>query len=68
MFQGKRGLVLVRTATLLLIATYSDNMYPSVCVEAVEKLGMNFHASDKLEMNVLSFKCQQLLAEVVMPL
>ena len=32
-------MVLVRTATLLLVATYSDTMYPSVCVEAVEKLG-----------------------------
>ena len=39
MFQSKRGLVLVRTATLLLLATYGDSMYPSVCVEAVEKLG-----------------------------
>ena len=38
-FQNKRGLVLVRTATLLLVATYGDNMFPSVCVEATEKLG-----------------------------
>ncbi len=37
--QKSRGLVLVRTATLLLVATYTDNMHPSVCVEAVEKLG-----------------------------
>ena len=29
----------MRTATLLLVATYSETMYPSVCVEAVEKLG-----------------------------
>ncbi len=38
--------MLVRTATLLLVATYTDNMHPSVCVEAVEKLGKckkNFH-------------------------
>ena len=38
-FQENRGLVLVKTLTLLVIATYSDSMYPSVCVEAVEKLG-----------------------------
>ncbi|KAK2187942.1 hypothetical protein NP493_149g03025 [Ridgeia piscesae] len=36
---GKRGVILVRTATLVLLATYSDQMCPSVCVEAVEKLG-----------------------------
>ena len=29
----------MRTITLLLVATYTENMYPSVCVEAVEKLG-----------------------------
>ena len=40
-FQESRGLVLVKTITLLLIATYSDSMFPSVCVEAVEKLGKN---------------------------
>ena len=37
--QESRGLVLVKTLTLLVIATYSDSMFPSVCVEAVEKLG-----------------------------
>ncbi|XP_078698045.1 uncharacterized protein LOC144925782 isoform X1 [Branchiostoma floridae x Branchiostoma belcheri] len=35
---GKRGLVIVRTGSLLIVGTYNDNMYPSVCVEAVEKL------------------------------
>ena len=37
--QDLRGLVIVRTATLLLIGTYSPDMYLSVCVEALEKLG-----------------------------
>jgi len=37
--QENRGLVLVKTLTLLVIATYTDSMFPSVCVEAVEKLG-----------------------------
>ncbi len=39
LFQNKRGLVLVRTASLVIVATYNEHMYPSVCVEAVEKLG-----------------------------
>ncbi|KAA0711235.1 Profilin-4 [Triplophysa tibetana] len=34
-----RGLILVRTALFVIVATYSQNMYPSICVEAVEKLG-----------------------------
>ena len=38
-FQGQSGMVLVKTTTLMLVATYADHMYPSVCVEAVEKLG-----------------------------
>lgn len=33
------GLILVRTALYVIVATYSQNMYPSICVEAVEKLG-----------------------------
>ena len=33
------GIILVRTATLLLVATYTPEMSPSICVEAVEKLG-----------------------------
>ncbi|XP_059376489.1 profilin-4 [Carassius carassius] len=32
------GLILVRTALYVIVATYSQNMYPSICVEAVEKL------------------------------
>lgn len=42
-----RGLVLVKTLTLLVIATYSDSMYPSVCVEAVEKLADYFKEKGK---------------------
>ncbi|OXB55587.1 hypothetical protein ASZ78_005136 [Callipepla squamata] len=33
------GLVAVKTNSLILIATYRAGMHPSVCVEAVEKLG-----------------------------
>lgn len=29
----------MQTETLILMAVYSENMYPSVCIEAVEKLG-----------------------------
>ncbi|KFO87261.1 Profilin-4, partial [Buceros rhinoceros silvestris] len=32
------GLVVVKTKTFILVATYRVGMYPSVCVEAVEKL------------------------------
>nr|XP_032640775.1 profilin-4 isoform X2 [Chelonoidis abingdonii] len=34
-----RGLIAVKTDSYILVATYSEGMYPSVCVEAVEKLG-----------------------------
>ncbi|XP_029451895.1 profilin-4 isoform X2 [Rhinatrema bivittatum] len=37
-----QGLILVKTMEYLLLATYSEGMYPSVCVEAVEKLGDYF--------------------------
>uniref|UniRef100_A0A8D0HV76 Profilin n=1 Tax=Sphenodon punctatus TaxID=8508 RepID=A0A8D0HV76_SPHPU len=33
-----QGLVAAKTDTYILLATYSQGMYPSVCVEAVEKL------------------------------
>ncbi|KAI1897861.1 hypothetical protein AGOR_G00087620 [Albula goreensis] len=36
---GGHGLVLVKTGVYIIVATYNDSMYPSVCVEAVEKLG-----------------------------
>ncbi|XP_076825353.1 profilin-4-like isoform X2 [Clavelina lepadiformis] len=32
------GLIVTRANTLMIIATYTEKMYPSVCVEAVEKL------------------------------
>ncbi|XP_004839142.1 LOW QUALITY PROTEIN: profilin-4 [Heterocephalus glaber] len=33
------GVVVVKTRLYLLVATYTAGMYPSVCVEATEKLG-----------------------------
>lgn len=33
------GVVVVKTRLYLLVATYTEGMYPSVCVEATEKLG-----------------------------
>ena len=39
---GNKGLVMVQTLKCVLMATYGENMYPSVCVEAVEKLGNLF--------------------------
>ena len=38
-FQDKIGLVLVKTSSLIVMGTYNDNMFPSICVEAIEKLG-----------------------------
>ncbi|XP_035388635.1 profilin-4 isoform X2 [Electrophorus electricus] len=35
---GDNGLILVKTALFVIVATYNENMYPSVCVEASEKL------------------------------
>ncbi|XP_062863878.1 profilin-4 isoform X2 [Trichomycterus rosablanca] len=35
---GGQGLILVKTALYVMVATYTESMYPSVCVEAVEKL------------------------------
>ncbi|NXH19312.1 PROF4 protein, partial [Bucco capensis] len=32
------GLILAKTKSFILVATYKVGMYPSVCVEAVEKL------------------------------
>ncbi|XP_075450965.1 profilin-4 [Ascaphus truei] len=36
---GEEGVVLVKTQRYILLATYREGMYPSVCVEAAEKLG-----------------------------
>ncbi|XP_033100453.1 profilin-4-like [Anneissia japonica] len=43
----KSGLVLVKTATLIIFGTYNPNMFPSVCVEAIEKLADYFKEKDK---------------------
>ncbi|XP_066924250.1 profilin-4-like [Clytia hemisphaerica] len=37
--KGKEGLVMIRTSILIILALYSADMYPSIVVEAVEKLG-----------------------------
>lgn len=39
---GNKGLVMVHTLNHVLMGTYAENMYPSVCVEAVEKLAEYF--------------------------
>ena len=39
LFQDKIGLVLVKTSSLIVMGTYHENMFPSICVEAIEKLG-----------------------------
>ncbi|XP_010145791.1 PREDICTED: profilin-4, partial [Eurypyga helias] len=38
-FNPDGGLIVVKAKTFILVATYRVGMYPSVCVEAVEKLG-----------------------------
>ncbi|XP_022295333.1 profilin-4-like isoform X2 [Crassostrea virginica] len=43
----KRGLILVKTQSMLIVATYTENMFPSVCVEAVEKLADYFKEKGK---------------------
>ncbi|XP_008591921.1 PREDICTED: profilin-4 isoform X1 [Galeopterus variegatus] len=37
------GVVVVKTRLYLLVATYTEGMYPSICVEAAEKLGNELH-------------------------
>lgn len=37
--QENTGVIVVKTGLYLLVATYTEGMYPSVCVEATEKLG-----------------------------
>jgi profilin len=39
LLQENNGLVVVKTHLYLLVATYTAGMYPSICVEATEKLG-----------------------------
>ncbi|XP_067840612.1 profilin-4 isoform X2 [Heptranchias perlo] len=42
-----KGLVMVKTGSYIICATYTKGMYPSVCVEAVEKFGDYFKAKGK---------------------
>ncbi|CAM4530305.1 unnamed protein product [Lepidochelys olivacea] len=44
-----RGLIAVKTDSYILVATYSEGMYPSVCVEAIEKLGRTISEIKKTE-------------------
>ncbi|XP_069742852.1 profilin-4 isoform X2 [Narcine bancroftii] len=44
---NNEGLVLVKTGMYIICATYTKSMYPSVCVEAVEKLGDYFKTKGK---------------------
>lgn len=41
------GVIIVKTNTLVIIATYTSNMYPSICVEAVENLADYFRDKGK---------------------
>lgn len=38
----ENGVVVVKTQSFIVVATYTQGMYPSVCVEAVEKLADYF--------------------------
>ena len=42
LFQNNEGLIVARTNTLIIVAIYTEKMFPSVCVEAVEKLADYF--------------------------
>ncbi|XP_008591927.1 PREDICTED: profilin-4 isoform X3 [Galeopterus variegatus] len=42
-FSENTGVVVVKTRLYLLVATYTEGMYPSICVEAAEKLGNELH-------------------------
>ncbi|XP_023690101.2 profilin-4 [Paramormyrops kingsleyae] len=42
-----QGLILVKTSLYIIVATYNENMYPSVCVEAVEKLADYLREKEK---------------------
>jgi len=41
------GIILVKTATLVLVGVYNKDMYPSICVEAVEHLADYFREKGK---------------------
>jgi hypothetical protein len=36
---------MVSTNKYILVGTYKENMYPSVCVEAIEKLGFYLNSN-----------------------
>ncbi|KAM4040809.1 profilin-4 isoform 1-T5 [Anomaloglossus baeobatrachus] len=40
------GVIMVKTKLNILLVTYRDGMYPSVCVEAAEKLGSYFREKE----------------------
>ncbi|XP_056420321.1 profilin-4 isoform X1 [Hyla sarda] len=40
------GVIMIKTKANILLATYRDGMYPSVCVEATEKLGCYFREKE----------------------
>ncbi|KAG8580068.1 hypothetical protein GDO81_007118 [Engystomops pustulosus] len=40
------GLIMVKTKSNILLTTYRDGMYPSVCAEATEKLGCYFREKE----------------------
>ncbi|XP_078502888.1 profilin-4 [Lissotriton helveticus] len=44
---GDQGLIVVKTNTYILVATYREGMFPSLCVETVEKLGDYFKTKGK---------------------
>lgn len=37
--KDNKGLIMVQTHKYVLLGTYKENMFPSVAVEAIEKLG-----------------------------
>lgn len=40
--KGGKGLILVQTEKFVLMGIYNENMFPSICVEAIEKLGLYY--------------------------
>ncbi|KAM4692819.1 profilin-4 [Discoglossus pictus] len=40
------GIVLIKTRYQILLATYREGMYPSVCIEAAETLGSYFRGKE----------------------
>jgi profilin len=40
-FKDAKGLILINTSKCVLMATYKEQMHPSICIEATEKLGIH---------------------------